>query len=159
MRHGKYVAACFLLVTCHPLSEIARVVAAQMAQRRIRDDLADLTFVIAGEDVAREIVAARVRSPLRADDGSEPAGAIVLLGSRDGVVPSRLERRHVRRVHERLRKRAMRKDLDDLDGRLGTLSPPEELCERNYLNREVRENEEATTTGGFSAICGWGSSI
>lgn len=23
-----------------------------------------------------------------------------------------------------------------------------------YLNREVREKEDATTTGGFSAICG-----
>ena len=28
-----------------------------------------------------------------------------------------------------------------------------------YLNREVRENEEAMMTGGFSATCGCGSSI
>ena len=48
---------------------------------------------------------------------------------------------------------------DLADASRGNAAPPEELWERNYLNREVRENEEATTTGGFSAICGWGSSI
>jgi hypothetical protein len=28
-----------------------------------------------------------------------------------------------------------------------------------YLKREVSENEDATTRGGASATCGWGSSI
>jgi hypothetical protein len=59
------------------------LVAAHRRLRRERQDLARLFAVVAENDVAMQVVPARVRGPFVADEGRETARLIVLLGRRD----------------------------------------------------------------------------
>ena len=87
---GEHAATGLLLVGCHPLPEVARVVAAHRRLRRKRYDLARPLTVVAEDDVAVQIVPACVRGPLVTDESCEPTWLVILLRRRDVVLPGSL---------------------------------------------------------------------
>ena len=60
MRDGEHAAARLLLVGGHPFPQVARIVAAQWRLRRKRYDLARPVAVVAEDDVAMQVVTARI---------------------------------------------------------------------------------------------------
>lgn len=89
VRDGQHVAARLLLGRGHPLPEILGIVAAERFLSGVRLDQARLRAVLAEDDVAVQVVAARVRGPLEADEGREPPRIVELLGRLDGLQPGR----------------------------------------------------------------------
>ena len=83
---GKHAAAGLFLIGCHPLPQIAWIVATGR-QRGVWHDLARFIAIVAEDDISVEIVAAGIRRPLVADERSEPAGVIRFLGRLDGFLP------------------------------------------------------------------------
>ena len=118
MRDGEHFAAGLLLGRRHPFPQLDRVVAAQRRQRGERLDQAGLRAVAAEDDVAMQVVAARIRRPLVADERGESAGLVVRLGGLDGLLPGVSIGRGPRRG-ESLRHLVLAEAGDDVDRRLG----------------------------------------
>ncbi len=64
VRDRQHVAAGLVLELGHPPPEVRRIVAAERLHRRVRNDGAGLGRAVAEDDVAVQVVAARVRRPL-----------------------------------------------------------------------------------------------
>src|SRR3990170_3304304 len=84
---GEQVAAGLVLIGRHPLPQVARVVAAERLHGRERLDEACSFGSVSEDDVAMQIVAARIRRPLIAYECREPARIIGLFGSLDRLLP------------------------------------------------------------------------
>src|SRR5262245_7392352 len=80
---GEYAPAGLLFVGGHPLPKIARIVAAERLHRGVGLYLTGPVAAVAVDHVAVQVVAARIRGPLVADEGCEPAGLVVRLRRRD----------------------------------------------------------------------------
>ena len=116
------LAAGLLLIGGHPLPEVLRVVA---AKRRIivnGSTWRGLVAVVTEDDVAVEVVAAGVRRPLVADECGETAGLVVLFRGGDDLLPGAACRPRAGDSRESLRKSALGKVGDDLQGRFRTLA-------------------------------------
>ena len=141
----------FSSAVCHPLPEVDRVVAAERRERRVGLDEDRLRPVSAEDDVAVQVVAARVRGPLEADERREPAGLVVGLGGLDDFLPGRAV--GARAGHrEPLRHLVRAEALDDVERGLHALAgldqvvPLAALLRREQLGvaaHELREEPEA----------------
>jgi len=79
VRNRQQAAAGLLLVGRHPFPKVLRIGAFVL---RERDDLVGLVLAVTEDHVAMQIVAARIRRPLEADQRSKEAGLVVFLGRR-----------------------------------------------------------------------------
>src|SRR4029079_1526614 len=117
---GEHAAAGLALVGFHPLPQLDGIIAAERRRDRERLDLHRLVTAVAEDDIAMEVVASRVRGPLKADEGREAAGVIVVLRRGDGFMPGTSIGPRPRRIDKRLGERPLREGDNNLDGRICT---------------------------------------
>ena len=110
----EHVAAGLLLVSGHPLPEIARVVAAERLLRGVRLGAEGLVRVVAEDDVAMEVVSGGDRGPLEADEGREAARIVRPFGRLNSVLPDRAINGRAGQRHDFRRDRSLGKGRDEV---------------------------------------------
>ncbi len=118
---GEHLAAGLLFCGSHPFPEVLGVVASERLQRGVGFNEACLHAVLAEDDIAVKVVAARVRGPFKPYERSEPAGVVIGFCSLDRLLPGRAVCLCARK-REPLGQLVLSKADDDVHRSLGALA-------------------------------------
>ena len=154
MRDRKELAAGLVLVGLQVFPQVLRVVAADRADRRVGLDLACLVAAVAQHHDAVQVVAARVRGPLEADECRELVRLVVGLRCLDGDFPGVAISLRTRQRSQRLRESALRERVDDFGRDATASSPPFWISSYQRLPvGSARYEDRPRTAWGKSPCC------